>query len=250
MKKILIIIALLCTITTMAQTPKQLMSQGNQAFQKGDFAAASEAYNAILEAGYSNASVYYNLGNAYYRQDEFGLAILNYERALRIKPNFRDARENLALAYSKTEDEIAALPQLFIVTWAHNVVAWFSPSGWHIIILCIIALLGGLLAVVLLSTDYRWRKSALIGGIALSVLLIIAIACAISSNVQYRRHNQAIVTSPMVVVKSSPENNSVDKLILHEGTKVHVDESLDQWLKIHIADGNTGWVTTDDITVI
>lgn len=63
-------------------------------------------------------------------------------------------------------------------------------------------------------------------------------------------HNKAIVTSPLVVVKSSPESNSVDKLILHEGTKVDVEETLGDWHKIHIADGNTGWLTDADITVI
>lgn len=250
MKKILSIILLSWTVTAMAQSPRELMSQGNVAFQKSDFVTAAKCYSKILEAGYANADVYYNLGNAYYRQDEFGQAILNYERALRLKPNFRDAQENLDLANSKIEDEIKALPELFIVTWARNITTWFSHTGWRIVILCLLALLGAAVAIFVLSRDYLWRKGALIGGIAVTGLLLIAIACSIATGVRQNSHNKAIVTSPLVVVKSSPESNSVDKLILHEGTKVDVEETLGDWHKIHIADGNTGWLTDADITVI
>lgn len=250
MKKILSIILLSWTVAAMAQSPRELMSQGNVAFQKSDFITAAKCYSKILEAGYANADVYYNLGNAYYRQDEFGQAILNYERALRLKPNFRDAQENLDLANSKIEDEIKALPELFIVTWARNITTWFSHTGWRIVILCLLALLGAAVAIFVLSRDYLWRKGALIGGIAVTGLLLIAIACSIATGVRQNSHNKAIVTSPLVVVKSSPESNSVDKLILHEGTKVDVEETLGDWHKIHIADGNTGWLTDADITVI
>lgn len=250
MKKILSIILFSLTVTAMAQSPRELMSQGNVAFQKSDFVTAAKCYSKILEAGYANADVYYNLGNAYYRQDEFGQAILNYERALRLKPNFRDAQENLDLANSKIEDEIKALPELFIVTWARNITTWFSHTGWRIVILCLLALLGAAVAIFVLSRDYLWRKGALIGGIAVTGLLLIAIACSIATGVRQNSHNKAIVTSPLVVVKSSPESNSVDKLILHEGTKVDVEETLGDWHKIHIADGNTGWLTDADITVI
>lgn len=250
MKKILSIILLSWTVAAMAQSPRELMSQGNVAFQKSDFVTAAKCYSKILEAGYANADIYYNLGNAYYRQDEFGQAILNYERALRLKPNFRDAQENLDLANSKIEDEIKALPELFIVTWARNITTWFSHTGWRIVILCLLALLGAAVAIFVLSRDYLWRKGALIGGIAVTGLLLIAIACSIATGVRQNSHNKAIVTSPLVVVKSSPESNSVDKLILHEGTKVDVEETLGDWHKIHIADGNTGWLTDADITVI
>ena len=102
----------------------------------------------------------------------------------------------------------------------------------------------------LLSRDYAWRKGALIGGIVTLVFLLLCIACTISASVRYNRHNQAIVTAPMAVVKSSPEENSIDKLVLHEGTKVNIEETLGEWHKIQIADGNNGWLQTDEVTII
>ena len=241
---------LLASIITFAQTPQQLMLQGNEAYSRGDYAAAIEAYNTILDAGEHSADLYYNLGNAYYRQEELGLAILNYERALRLNPHFRDARQNLELSYSKTEDEIPALPQIFLAQWARAVVAWFSPSGWLIALLLLTALLAAFVVIFFVSSDYAWRKRSLLIGIFVSLLLLIAIGCTISSYGQYNRHDRAIVTSPMIVVKSSPEPHSIDKLILHEGTPVSIEETLGEWHKIHIADGTTGWIENTDITII
>lgn len=250
MKKTLILLLLATAINAVAQSPQQLMQRGNDAYAKGDFVTAAQAYNAVLDAGYESADLYYNLGNAYYRQDEYGLSILNYERALRLKPNFRDAKQNLDLADSKTEDQIAALPEIFLAQWAHSVVAWFSPTGWRICTLIILVILGIAAVLFLLSRDYVWRKGAFIGGIVTLVFLLLSIACTISSSVRYNRHNQAIVTAPMAVVKSSPEENSVDKLVLHEGTKVNIEETLGEWHKIQIADGNNGWLQTDEVTII
>ena len=233
-----------------AQTPQQLMQQGNEAYSKGDYAAAAEAYNAILDAGQHSSDLYYNLGNAYYRQDELGLAILNYERAIRINPHFRDARQNLELAYSKTEDQIDTLPQIFLVKWAQAVVAWFSPNGWLVVLLLLTALLGAFVAIFFVSRDYAWRKRSLLIGLLVSLLLLLAIGCTIASHVRYNRHDKAIITSPMIVMKGSPEAHSIDKMILHEGTPVNIDETLGDWHKIHIADGTTGWVESSDITII
>lgn len=250
MKKILTLIILTAALSAAAQSPRQLMEQGNDAYANSNFAEAARLYNAVLKSGYQSADLYYNLGNTYYRLDEYGLSILNYERALRLKPNFRDARQNLDLVNSKTEDEIAPLPEIFIVHWAHSLVAWLSPAGWRAMLLCLAALLGGLIVFFVLSSQYRSRKMALIGILVASVLLLLTLACAIASSVQYNRHDQAIVTSPMAVVKSSPEDKSIDKLILHEGTKVQIEETLGEWHKIQIADGNTGWMQQTDITTI
>lgn len=249
-KHIAAILVLTLSLAAAAQTPQQHMQLGNDAYAKSDFPAAAAHYQAILDAGYQSADLYYNLGNAYYRQEEYGLAILNYERALRLKPNFTDARQNLDLANTKTEDEIPPLPEIFLVQWAHSVVAWFSPTGWRIILLCLFALLGTLTVLLLLSESYSWRKGALVGGIATLILLALTLACAIASSRQYNRHDKAIVTSPMAVVKSSPEPASVDKLILHEGTKVNIEETLGEWHKVHIADGNTGWLPQSEVTII
>lgn len=250
MKRVFTIIILFYAATAFAQSPKELFQQGNQAYGKADYQSAIKAYETILNTGYESALVYYNLGNSYYRQDEYGQAILNYERALRLKPHFRDCRQNLALAYSKTEDNIESLPELLFVRAFRALVNAFSITGWGVAILIVLALLGGSLVILFLMQDYSWRKASLISAIVLGILLALTVVCTIASGIQSRRHNQAIVTQPMVIIKGSPDVNSVDKMVVHEGTKVGVDETLDGWHKVSLADGNTGWVEVEEVTVI
>lgn len=251
MKRISIIILLLLPCLGLrAQSPDQLFQQGNEAYKNGQYQEAVEAYSAILQSGKESHELYYNLGNAYYRLEEFGQAILNYERALRIKPNSSDARQNLALAQSHTEDEIAPLPEIFLVQWGRALLNWFSPTGWRIVLLVVLLLLAAAGVAFFLLGDYHLRKASLVAAIVLTLLLIIAIICSIASGIQQNRHDEAIITEPLIVVKSSPEENSVEKMMLHEGTKVAIDETLGDWHKIHIADGNSGWVTSAEITMI
>lgn len=238
------------SMCVMAQSPEQLMQQGNEAYSAGDYESAVEAYEHTLAAGYTSAELYYNLGNSYYRLEELGLAILNYERALRLKPNDRDTRENLNLANSKTQDQIASLPQFFVARWYQQMVQWFTPKGWRIAVLILLALLGACVATFFLSRQYNLRKATLLGTICVTLLMALAIGCSCSAAKAYREHRSAIVVKPLIVVKAAPETNSVDKLMLHEGAKVNTSEEMGGWVRIHLADGNNGWVEQSDIESI
>jgi SH3-like domain-containing protein len=44
--------------------------------------------------------------------------------------------------------------------------------------------------------------------------------------------------------------NSDKIFTLHEGTKVLVLDSVDNWKKIRIADGKIGWISTEEIKII
>lgn len=249
-KHFLFILLCLCVLMphkTMAQTPEQLMHLGNEAYSAGNFDEATEAYENILTLGYSSAELYYNLGNSYYRQEELGLAILNYERALRLKPGDSDIRENLNLANSKTQDQIASLPQFIVTRWYQNMVQWFSPHGWRNIVLILLAMLGGSVATFFLSHQYRLRKVTVVTSIIVALLLSLTIGCSCSSAKDFREHQSAIVIKPLIIVKAAPEAKSVDKLVLHEGTKVETSEEMNGWIRIHLSDGNNGWVEQSDI---
>ena len=44
--------------------------------------------------------------------------------------------------------------------------------------------------------------------------------------------------------------NSDEIFTLHEGTKVLVLDSVDNWKKIRIADGKIGWIISDEIQLL
>ena len=77
---------------------EELAQSGDSAYAADNFVLARELYTEAMKTGGSSAVLFYNLGNAYYRQGNLGKAIVNYERALKLDPTNADARENLALS--------------------------------------------------------------------------------------------------------------------------------------------------------
>ena len=222
-------------------------AQGDEAYRQGDYALAVEQYEGLLSDGVASADLYYNLGNAYYRTGQMGRAILNYERALRLKPSMSDARENLALAESKTVDRITPLPKFFVAQWIDTLCVRISPVVWRIVCLVLLALVGLSVVVMRLGASRNLRKAGLMAGIPFLLLFVVAVLLLFGSTRHFNAHSEAIVMQAAITVKSSPEAQSTDKLILHEGTKLAVTDSLAGWYKVTIADGTAGWCQGSDI---
>ena len=60
----------------------------------------------------------------------------------------------------------------------------------------------------------------------------------------------AIVFTPTVNIKSSPDENSKDIFVLHEGTKISLLDVVGDWQEIRISNGSIGWIKTSDIKKI
>lgn len=221
--------------------------QADDAYRNGQYAEAIELYEQVLAEGLTSAELHYNLGNAYYRDGQLAQAILNYRRALRLNPAMTDARENLALAESRTTDRIAVLPQFFLVRWVDTLCTAVSPHLWRVIWLVLLALLGVSIVLFRLGESRSLRKTGFVMGIVFLVLLLLASWLLLRSTARYNARSQAVVMPQVVSVKGSPEEESVDKMILHEGTVVSVGDSLSGWYKITIADGTTGWCRSEHV---
>lgn len=222
----------------------------DSAYRIADYEQAASLYEEVLASGFASPDLYYNLGNTYYRLDRFGLAILNYERALRLRPGMSDARENLALANTHTVDRIAQLPRLFVVNWYIALITRISPSSWRVLTLLFFLLAFVAVAVLVLSHNLTVRKASLATAIVATVLFVLSLILMVASIRHFNARSEAIVMEPSVTVKSSPELQSADKLILHEGTKVTISETLSGWYKITLSDGTSGWCQTSDIEQI
>ena len=181
------------SVLTGIDAVKSWVEDGNQNYRMGNYDVACDFYGLALSSDNGNADLYYNLGNAYYRSDQLALAILNYERALRLNPSMSDAKENLTLAYSKTQDRITELPRLFIVRWVDWLCTVVTPHAWRVILLVLIALAGIAALLLRWGSNTSLRKAGLIGIITSAVLLIAATLLLIGSTTRYNSHNHAII---------------------------------------------------------
>ncbi|MBQ9546159.1 MAG: tetratricopeptide repeat protein [Bacteroidales bacterium] len=221
--------------------------QADEAYKQENYRQAAELYEGLLADGVESHEVYYNLGCAYFRMNELGLAIVNFERAKRLNPSDKDTRENLELCYSRTQDHIEQLPQPLVSLWWQRLVMLFSPQQWYGLLLLMILLVGVCVVWFLLSSELRQRRATLIASVLAVVLMLVVVGCAVQSGHNASSHKDAVVMRAMATVKSSPDGGSNDKFTLHEGTKVRVEETLGDWSRIRIADGNNGWLRADEI---
>lgn len=247
---IMLLLAIGAQATSTAHLKTNAARLGDSAYRAGNYTEAIGIYEGVIAEGFTSADLHYNLAGAYYRTGQMGLAILNYERALRLAPSMSDARENLEIANNHITDRIAVLPKPFFVEWYDALATRLSPATWRFIAILFLAIACAATVVIILANRVSLRKASLAVAAAAAILLLVAIWFTIASTSRFNSHREAIVLQPSIAVKSSPETQSVDKLILHEGTKVSIAESLSGWYKITLADGNTGWCQEDNLARI
>jgi len=91
--------------------------RANQACKEGRFQDAVDEYERLIHAGHENGHIYYNLGNAYFRLERIGYAILNYERARAMIPRDADLNFNLRYARDQIQDAIEEPQDLMMMAF-------------------------------------------------------------------------------------------------------------------------------------
>jgi hypothetical protein len=238
------------SIVCCAFAQEEALKEAEEAYIQEDYINAIEQYKEILITYGESAEVYYNLGNAYYKANKIAPAILYYERALLIDPGDADIRFNLEMARQKTTDKIEPLGGFFLSEWFDSIQNKGATDSWGTLgIICFLLFIG----CMLLFFFSRWRRMRKIG-FYLGLLFVISVVFAnIFAKNQKRaliNHTHAIVFSPTVTVKGSPNQSGTDLFILHEGTKIFIRSTLGEWNEIELEDGNVGWMPSNDIELI
>lgn len=232
------------------ELPREIFSEGNNAYRNGDYLQAIEKYEKILNNGYSNAEIYYNLGNAYFKLKKIPEAILNYEKALKLNPSDEDIQFNLKIANLQTVDKIEPLPMMFYEKWWHALNNWFSSASWSALMIIFIWLGFIGLALYLFMFSSGIKKISFFVAVISFVIAIFSFIFANTSYLHETSEESAIIFSESVYVKSSPDKGSTDLFILHEGTKVELLDQVGEWTKIRLANGNVGWLQRSSIETI
>lgn len=217
-----------------------LFADANAQYAEGNYAEAATQYEQILQEQ-PTAEVYYNLGNAYFKQGELAQSILAYERALRLKPSFKDAKHNLQFAQSRIIDNIEDTQSFFLSNWLKAIRNALSQRVWMVgsIVLFIMALVGFFLFAF--SQTLWLRKTAFYCSVV--ALVVSAMACANAGSLYQRdtQRSEAIITQGIVNAKSSPDRSGNDLFTVHEGTKVEIHEVIGDWCCVHVGN-NIGWM--------
>jgi len=251
MKRVFFVLALLIyLLPAFAAGIDTLFYKANEEYNKELYTNAVDDYLQVIQNGYESPEVYYNIGNAYFKLDDFPSAILYYEKAKKLAPNDEDINFNLKVANTKIVDKIEPLPVLFLKTWWKATYNLFNSTTWAWITIFSFIVFFLLLAFYLLSNKVFIRKASFYVGVFAIFITVISFILAFEKyNVE---HNQkaAIVFTPTLTVKSSPSEGSVDLFVIHEGSKVKIIDKVGGWYEIRIASGSVGWLPVDAVKEI
>ncbi len=247
MKKVLFLIAVIISSLSVAQTPDELFKSANSLYKEGKYQEAINTYQKIIETDKVSSELYYNLGNAYYKLNKVAPTIYNYEKALKLNPLNKDAANNLVFAKRLTLDAIEELPQTFLQKIEENYLQKLSYNQWAIVAV-VFSFLASLLFLLFYFAETPSKKRLYFATSMVSFILLISTISITFKEYHFVKNNkQAIIFSEKTAVKNAPTLHSDSVFTLHEGTKVTILDAVDNWKKIKLADGKTGWMLSDEL---
>lgn len=246
-----ILVLLLGVAAGGARAQEEIFQRGNQLYQEADYVAAIGAYEAVLSAGFESADLYYNLGNAHFKNGNLGEAILAWERARVRAPADPDVQANLELARSLTTDAVEPLSRF----WLFSALSWWVgllPRGALVAIVAAgwIALTGGVVVRILARREELGRVA---GWIALSgaVVVVLLGVNLVGRELGIGQPERAVILANAVPVRSAPaEDDDLTLFEVHEGTLVRIDQRAGAWAEVVLEDGKVGWIPADVMEVI
>jgi tetratricopeptide (TPR) repeat protein len=227
-----------------------LLKKAEKAYDSKKYKAAITNYEELVKKGYTSYQLYFNLGNAYYRNNELGKAIYFYELARKLEPDDEDVRVNLAIASSKTVDKIDAKENFFISAVKTNLLSSFSTTTWALLTIFSLLLASALFFVFVSSSMVHVKRLSFIFSMIFVILFILTYFLGYSAVESKSENKFAIITAREVRVMNEPTGSGISKFSLHEGTKIRVAENNGDWLLIQLDNGNEGWVKTADVGII
>jgi len=224
-----------------------LGDEAAKAYKAKHYKEAISKYEELLKQGFVSPALHYNLGNAYYRNNQLGLAIYHYELALKLNPSDEDARTNLDIANSKTIDKIDVHTNYFAQVLKTRLVHSFTTTQWAW--LSIVSLLVGLGLVFGFISSARpgIRKLCFFTGALLFGLFAAAMVLGYVGLKDKQQIQFAIITARESKIYNEPQEGEKMKYNLHEGTRVKVLETTPEWTSIKLENGNEGWVKTEEL---
>lgn len=221
--------------------------KGNEHYKNRKYEEAVQAYKSVLDAGKESAELYFNLGNSYYKLNKVAPTIYYYEKALVLNPNDKEVLNNLEFAKKRTIDEIKEVPKVGFNKLLRDFTAIYNYNTWAWISVAFSVLFLGFFVGYYFSQIALNKRIFFFSMFVLLSLLLVSVAAAIFEKSHFDNEKPAIVFAEVAEVKSEPQNAGTAIFVLHEGTKVFVQEKLENWKKVQLTDGTEGWIDANAI---
>lgn len=268
--KIIILISLLLTLTVhiYAADYKHEADAASKAYSSGNYEEALAAYTRIEKQGLVSAGLYYDMGNTYVKTHDWGMAMLCFERALRLDPGNDRIENNISYVTSQVDSQNRADLKGKPV----NVSAdepWFFRSIYNGLTIDVKsdvwAMFGSLSFVlfILFVADYIFtkqvflRKIGFFGAIFMAGFTVVFLVLAFCSASENGKRNQGIIMASKIELLADPADNAkTTTTMLNRGTKVEIIKTEGgtsdhpEWYDVRLNSENAGWIKASDLEKI
>ena len=234
------------TYTTVysGNTPEMdsLFQAANNLYSQEKYEEAIDKYLEIRNTGFESPELYFNTGNAFFRSNKLGKARLFYERAALLNPSDKDIQANLKYTESFLTDRFEIIPEMFYIRWYRNLENSFNSDGWLLLSLLFFGIFLVSAAAYIFLPGVKMKKTGFYSGMCFFLLTLFTFIFSVRRYHLQENPNTAVVMDGTVAVKSAPRESGKDLFILHEGTKVWLENDIEEWMEVRISDGRKGWV--------
>ena len=222
-----------CAENTLTSAQNKLFQDGNNFYGESKWTEAIDSYSQLLQHGES-PTIHFNIANAYAQLNKIGYARFHFEKALKLNPQFKQAKENLASIIHIENNSLFAKIFSFATfkTWLYII----SASFW------LTAIFVAMLAFKL------YNKKRVLILTTTSTFLTITASIILIANLNKLSQAVILVTTQ---VKFAPTEQSPARDTLNEGSICQIIDKNNNFTYISVKEKNLeGWIPSSTIGII
>lgn len=260
MKTLLMCLMALVVSSLPLQAAPVTAAQADSSYKHERYHEALSTYQQLMQQEGTSAELFYNMGNTYYKINDYAHAILYYEKSLLLDPTDNDTRENLDFVNRKLKLPVATGSRSFVTQVAQSVAFWFSSNGWAVVAVVLFVLCLACVALYVFSTQVKWRKVGFFSAIALLALAALALTCSLYLRNRAVAGNAAIVMPESATLSTAPRTPSQSEVAfkLLQGSKVEITDSVTtgaaegatKWYHVESSTGQVAWINAEEVEKI
>jgi tetratricopeptide (TPR) repeat protein len=243
-------------ITPQVSADAGAMEAANRLYQAGNYHEAGRIYEQIVAQGVQDSTVYFNLGNAYYRQGDLGRAIVNYQRAALLNPRDADIKANLELTREQTGIVLGLENVLANVPGPLGMLRELTGNWLTVNETAVLALAFWFLAGLLLLGWRLWAPGKGRSTFKLAAIMVLFILLLTGLSLGTRIYTEqalpgGVVIAPSVAISTEPGEQFTTEYTLQSGTEVSVAETNGNWARLAVpGDAVESWVPLDAVELV
>ncbi len=243
LQSVMLAVMLLALVAKGWASPEDDFKSANQAFENKQYAEAIKLYSGIVESGLESAPLYFNLGNAYFKNGDLGHAILYYLKSRRLDPANEDIKANLEFARRFTSIQMEGvqlnpvnnLLASIVDPYRLTTMAWWSSLLFILFMVTLILRYG-------VRLSFPGIKAATI------VTLVLVLAVSFLTTFKYRHDyltRHAVIVAEDCPVRTGPTDSSDIELHGAPGLVVEILSESTDYYDVQFENMRRGWVKKD-----